>query len=88
MLDRLRAGDINGALVRVTGGVHDKYAAVFNALGSNLPTVVDSLGTIQSGQIIGDLAEYLLVRDSASGPQGFLIYFLKGEDGVWRIDGM
>ena len=88
MVGNLRTGDINGALSRVTGGVHGKYAAVFNTLGPSLPSIADGLGTIQGGQITADFAEYLVVRDTPNGPQGFLIYFLRGEDGVWRIDGM
>ena len=88
MVGNLRTGDINGALSRVTGGVHDKYAAVFNTLGPSLSSIADNLGTIQGGQVSEDFAEYLVVRDTPNGPQGFLIYFLRGEDGVWRIDGM
>lgn len=88
MLNKLKAGDITGALTAVTGGVHDKHAAVFNALQPNISTIVDQLGTLQEGRFTTELAEYLVVRNTANGSQGFLIYFLLGEDGVWRIDGM
>lgn len=88
MLTKLKTGDVTGALTAVTGGVHDKYAAVFNALQPNISTIVDQLGTLQEGRFTTELAEYLVVRNTANGSQGFLIYFLLGEDGVWRIDGM
>ena len=88
MLAKLKEGDINGALTAVTGGVHDKYAAVFNALGADLPTIADQLGVIQQPTIGNDLAEYVVLRSTTQGPQGFFVYFLKSEDGVWRIDGM
>lgn len=88
MLGRLRVGAIDGALNYVTGGVTDKYRAVFTALKPNLSSIVDSLGTIQGGTISGNMAEYVVVRNTANGQQAFPVYFLKGEDGVWRIDGM
>ncbi len=88
MLDHLRVGDITGALASVTGGVHDKYQAVFNTLKTSLPTIVDQLGTIQDGSIGSEMAEYVLVRQESGQPRAYYLYFLRGEDGVWRIDGM
>lgn len=88
MLDRLRAGDTEGALSAVSGGLREKYRAIFAALRSGLPTIVNQLGTLQSGAIGGEMAEYALVRSQNGTSRAFLIYFLRGEDGVWRIDGM
>ncbi|MGE5139252.1 MAG: Ig-like domain-containing protein [Rudaea sp.] len=88
MLDHLRVGDVTGALASVSGGAHDKYQAVFNALGTNLPTVVDALGTLRDGSIGGEMAEYVLQRQEYGRPRAYYLYFLRGEDGVWRIDGM
>ncbi len=88
MLDKLRVGDIDGALTAVTGSVYGKYKAVFTTLKPSLSGVVDQLGAIQSGTIGDEMAEYTIVRSTPLGPQAFLIYFIRGEDGVWRIDGM
>lgn len=88
MLSWLRQGNIDAALAFVTGGVHEKYKVVFYALKPTLATIVDQLGGIQDGSISGGMAEYVIVRNTAFGPQAFLIYFILGEDGVWRIDGL
>ena len=88
MLDRLTAGDIDGALLSVNGSLHDKYLKIFTALQPNLATIVPQLGTLQSGVISNEIAEYTVLRSTPSGNQAFLIYFLLGEDGVWRIDNM
>lgn len=93
MLARLKARDISGALNYITAGVHDKYIAVFSALdavsSTNLSTAVSQLGTIQDGEIGTDYAEYVIVRNLPDGSQqAFLIYLIRGEDGIWRIDGM
>ena len=88
MLDRLKTADIEGALTAVSGGMRAKYQAVFTALQPSLPTVIDQLGTLQSGVLGHELAEYAIVRNQNGSSRAFLIYFLRSEDGVWRIDGM
>lgn len=88
MLANLRTGKIDAALTVVTSSVYEKYRGVFTSLQSNLPAVVDQLGTLQSATIGSDMAECLLIRNTPNGAQAFLIYFLLGEDGVWRIDRM
>lgn len=88
MLDHLRARNIDAALDAISGGMREKYRAVFTALESNLPDVVGQLGTLKEGAISEEMAEYVLVRGEGEQAQAFLIYFLRSEDGVWRIDGM
>jgi hypothetical protein len=88
MLANLRAGRLAAALSAITGDLHDKYGDVFAALGADLPAAVDSLGTLQANWYTSDHAEYLVVRDTPDGQQGFLIDFIRGQDGIWRIHGM
>jgi len=88
MLARLRAGNIDGALTAFTVSVNQKYRTVFAALGPSLSSVVDQLGAIQDGMISSEFAEYSIVRNLPDGQQAFLIYFIRGADGVWRIDAM
>ncbi len=88
MLDRLRAGRIDDALKVVSGDMQDKYGAVFTALGATISTAIDELGTLEANWFSPDHAEYVLVRNTADGPQGFLVEYLRGDDGVWRIYGM
>lgn len=88
MLTKLRGGDINGALSAVSGGMKEKYRTVFTSLKSDLPAIVDQLGTVREGTIGSEIAEYVIERNTPAGPQAFQIYFLLGDDGIWRIDGM
>lgn len=87
MLNRLRVGNIQSALTAVTAGVRSKYEDVFNSL-QNLPTVVDQLGAMGDATISDGIAEFQIVQQTPNGPTAFLIYFVRGEDGIWRIDGM
>ncbi len=88
MLDRLRVGSTEGALNTVSAMVNEKYRNVFSSLSGSLTTVVDQLGTIESSSISEDMAEYVIVRQSSNGSQHYLIYLMRGEDGVWRIGSM
>ncbi len=88
MLDRLRVGDIEGALTSVTGTTRQKYEAIFKALEPNLATVVDQLGTVERIVISQDFAELMVVRERNGERRGYFVYLLRSEDGVWRIEGM
>ncbi|MFN0314026.1 MAG: hypothetical protein ACKVQA_03180 [Burkholderiales bacterium] len=86
----MRANDTEGALRALTGRTAEKYRIVFNAMrqAGLLANAVDSLGTIASGTLGADLAEYQITRNTPNGPRSFYLYLLRGEDGMWRIDGM
>jgi len=88
MLQSLVAGRIDLALNAISGDMQDKYAAVFTELGTALPTAASTLGTLQPNWFGVDRAEYFVIRDTPDGKVGFLIDFIRGEDGVWRIEGM
>jgi hypothetical protein len=85
MTDRLRAGDIEGALQLFTPAGADQYRPVLQQLAGQLTQVADQIGTIVDGYMTTEMAEYLVVQDTPGGRKGFLIYILKGADGVWRI---
>jgi hypothetical protein len=88
MMENLRSGNIDGAVAAFSASSQEKYRAIFTALQSDLPTIVDQFGVLDSAIMGEDWAEYLLVRDENGEPRAYFIYFLRGEDGVWRIDGM
>jgi hypothetical protein len=88
MLTRLRAGNIPGAMTAFTGSAYEKYNQIFAQLQPSLAEIIDQLGTITEINFNLDMAELTLVRDTETGQQRFLIYLLRSEDGIWRIDGM
>jgi alpha-tubulin suppressor-like RCC1 family protein len=88
MLERLRAGNINGALSALTSSIYAKYQARFNAPGINLAAAIDQLGVIQQVNVSDELGEFVIVRSTPDGPVGYIVYFILAEDGIWRIDSM
>lgn len=88
MLEDLRQGNIEGAVARFSGSSQEKYRGIFTTLQPDLPTIVNQMGMFDSGLMGEDWAEYVLLREENGEPRVYLIYFLRGEDGVWRIEGM
>ena len=88
MLAQLRAGNVDGALAAFTGAAYDKYHSIFTQLQASLPTIVDQLGEVRELEFDMDLGELSIVRDTPDGPVRFIVYLLRAEDGIWRIDGM
>ncbi len=88
MLARLRAGNIPGAMTAFTGSAYAKYEAIFTQLGAALPGLIDQVGEIDETTFGVDLAEFSIVRNTSDGPQRFMVYLIRAEDGIWRIDGM
>ncbi len=88
MLDRLRRGDVDGALTAVTSLVYDKYKEVFSALRPDMPGIIDQLGTIQHIVVGEEFVRILLDRPSGTGSATFSVELIRGNDGIWRIEGM
>ena len=89
MLEKFKAGNITGAMTALTTDAADKYTGVLNSLGSGLASAISRLGTIQHVTLADSVAQILLVRQDASGAStGYFIYLIRGQDGIWHIDGM
>jgi len=88
MIENLRNGNVEGAVAAFSGSMQEKYRAIFTALQPNLPAIVGQMGMLDSGLLGEDWAEYVLLRNENGESRAYLIYFMRGEDGVWRIEGM
>jgi hypothetical protein len=82
------AGDKPTALSYLSSSAQAKYGPVFDALKSSYQDIVSTWSAPMRGDIAGSIAEYSVVTPKGTGRQVFLIYFIKGTDGVWRLDSM
>lgn len=87
-LDRLRVGAIDGVLNYLAEPMRTKYEPVFRQMQTELPVLVDQLGTLQDGGVGGRLARYTVVREENGVTVGFPLFFIEDGDGVWRIGDM
>ena len=84
----LSAGDSAAARRNLTGPAGAKYGPVFDALLPELPAIVSSYTDFTLLEMSPSIAEYVLTRTIDGQPRSFLVTFLLGADGVWRIEAM
>lgn len=88
MFNELRAGRIAEALKYFTVSSRDQYKRAFLSLGTELGRISDRLKEFLAGHLGQNFAEYIVSVDTRDGLQGSSIYFIKCEDGVWRIESL
>jgi hypothetical protein len=84
----LLCGDINGAMAHLTEGAKERYQPVFEALAPHMMEIMNSWSPLQKSEITDDYAEFAVNRLINGVNRIFFIYFLKDEDGVWKLDTM
>lgn len=88
LLSALAARDTSRASTYVHSSSFERYAEVFDALRDNLPDVLGGFSEPVPVQLAGDLAEYAVTRTIEGVEHAFLIYLVRGADGVWRLSAM
>ena len=88
----LSATLISGDLVSATRYLDDSavsiYQPVFATLNGSFSDIIASFGSFSATTIADSFAEYAVTRTSNGSKQVFLIYFVRGNDGIWRVDSM
>jgi hypothetical protein len=88
MVNRLKAGTNSLALNLFFGHARSTYDDVFTKLGADLPAIANQLGTVESINFSKSSAEVVMSRMVSGTKQIFMIYLVRGEDGIWRIESM
>jgi hypothetical protein len=90
MKSRLAAGDIDGAVDYFGSATSEDYRAIFTALESLMPQVVQDMQAIEMIYARQGFAKYRIKRSEVIQGQTFSItynvYFSMDENGVWKID--
>jgi hypothetical protein len=85
-VDALAAGDVDAAVAQIAGThAQSKYRKPLTAIRARLPQFAAALADIRPVWITGRAAHYLLVRPENGTPFGYHVYFVRGDDGVWRV---
>ncbi|MDA8239693.1 MAG: hypothetical protein M0Z67_04880 [Nitrospiraceae bacterium] len=91
MKGRLQVQDVAGASNYYSAVSKAKYSGIFSALVSNLPEIVANMQDISLNYIGSDVAEYRIIRNETVNGKPtdvmYFIYFVKDEDGLWKIQG-
>ena len=84
----LVAGDKARAMSYLNSQAQAKYGPVFDALLPTMPQIIASYSPLQRVTISQEIGEYAVNRVIDGVNQIFLVYLLRGEDGVWLLDSM
>jgi len=57
-------------------------------MSSNLAAAVAHFGSIKHVLLGDEMGQLVVVRQGAGGPKAFMVNLLRGDDGIWRIEGM
>lgn len=80
--------DKTGALSYLSVNAQEKYGPVFDALQASYQSIISTWSAPVRGNISNTFGEYAVTTTNDGATQLFLIYFLQGADGVWRLDAM
>jgi PKD repeat protein len=88
MKGALAVNDINKAMSYFGDFSKDKYKRVFLDLGADLPSIINSLADIVFVSFYGNVAEYAINRLEDGMNRLYFIYFIRDENGLWKIDSL
>ena len=76
------------AMKSITPGSSKKYSGLFDALMPYMTEVYNELSVIEPSEVDTDIASYATLRLEGGVIKTYMINFIRGSDGVWRIDSM
>ena len=88
MNNALLAGDKTKAMTYLNSQAQAKYGPVFDSLMPIFAQIVSDQSPLLRSSLSDSIGEYGVVTSNPNGNHVFLIYFLKGTDGVWRLESM
>lgn len=84
----LAASDVNTALSFISEPSKDKYAEIFQIIGTRLPEYAAGLGDLilkSESEIEGEV-KYEMTHQAGSETYLFQVIFIRDEQGTWKID--
>ncbi|MBU1708678.1 MAG: hypothetical protein KKE17_01610 [Proteobacteria bacterium] len=90
MKSALAVQDVEGGLGYFSERTKDTYRSIFNAIGGQLPQLIADMQDIEIIYVDDNIAKYRIRRthDIEGAPVilSYYIYFIKGDDGIWKIE--
>lgn len=80
--------NVQQVLDEMTPNAQNTYGPVFEALANDLPAIASSFSELQIIDINPEYAEYAINRIIDGENRLFLIYFVRDENGNWKLDAM
>ena len=84
----LVSGNRVAAMNALDGTAQRNYAQTFDMLMPHAKDIFSTFSPLLRSAISGSIGEYAIVRPENGQQNLFLIYFVKTQDGIWRLDAM
>ncbi|MFA5553122.1 MAG: hypothetical protein WCZ89_08785 [Phycisphaerae bacterium] len=81
----LAAGNTQVALTFVADRSRDRYSRIFQAIGTNLPNFAAGMGTLTLQEQSDSQAVYEMTHQAGAITYSFPVFFIKDDDGNWKI---
>ena len=85
MKTALGQGNISDALNYFVTDSREEYREIFELLAPQLPALVSAMREINMVEVTGNMAEYCIKRFQRGVDISYFIYFIRDENGIWRI---
>ena len=85
MKNRLRSGDIAGAVQFIATSARDRYRTDFETIAADLPDIDSILTALTFVDVWGPRATFQMHRTDAGVLKNFEVRFAVDDDGVWRL---
>lgn len=81
-------GDVSTALTYLNDFGQRQYGPVFEVLKDKMPQIVQSYSIPKGVLITGNVGELAVNRNYKGQNRIYFIYFMRGQDGVWKLHNM
>ena len=88
MTTALVSGSKSAAMNKLDYTAQQNYGAAFDVLLPHMQQIVSTFSPLLRSSISPSTVEYAVVRPSPVGGNLFFVYFIKDQNGVWRLDSM
>jgi hypothetical protein len=85
MKTKLGSQDVEGAMAYIYGLSQERYRFTFTSIKDLLPDIIANMQGIEMISMRNRVSEYRIKRTEAVGDVTYYIYFLRDEQGLWRI---
>jgi len=87
-LDALRRSDVDGATAFFAEDTRPRYRDVLLQLGDRMPEAADAWSRPRPVSVSGRIAQFLVTQQLDGANSGYILVFVRTEEGYWLISSL
>jgi len=85
MKGALMRGDVEGGVTTFLKSSQERYRYIFTSLINSLPVIIANMNPIELIYVKSGVAQYRIRKTESMGLITYYIYFIRDENGIWKI---